>query len=478
MPSNPYQSLVSLLSNVLDAYTIAFFITDLKTRTLKLAAVQSLSRYLNQDRPLPLEESGILSQVQKVGQLIHMERLQDGPADIAATLPFYREGESLIKGLFAIPVADGAGVLYVDTKYQWGFNDKHRKLIHEIAGVLGDLLTKEAADEQQRDAARILDFCNRVKQPAGDVTDFEEYSRNFVEECTRLLETDYGFLALRDPDDDLFQLIAATSNSPKNLSHQHFLLKQGLLGYAFQTQKSLRVARMNPHAPDHFLFSPSEGLPHHGTLWAIPAVLASGHQIVLAFLSRAVMDWSTVCRDSILHTLQFYQLLLDKFFLKEECRHLRQYDSVTGLYNLTAFESRFDQLLEASIQHSLPLTFAIIQFNPWPMLLSGATPKQIHRLQKELAGGLRSTLPTDVVLGQLCENRFGVILPGLTSQQAKNSLSQLADFGQDFFVSRLKGIRIRPQLAWVSFPQDGTGSEELWPLAYHRLHAVTRPRAE
>ena len=60
MVSNPYQPLVSLLSNILEAYTTAFFIFDPKNRQLNLAAVQSLSKFIPPDISLPLEGSGLV----------------------------------------------------------------------------------------------------------------------------------------------------------------------------------------------------------------------------------------------------------------------------------------------------------------------------------------------------------------------------------------------------------------------------------
>src|SRR5689334_6356523 len=117
MRQNPYQPMVSLLSNILEAYTTAFFIFDPKKRQLELGAIQSLSKFITPNLSLPLEQSGILSQVQKVGQTIHLEKLHEATSSLTLTLPFYREGESHIKGLFAVQVAEGAGVLYVDTKY-------------------------------------------------------------------------------------------------------------------------------------------------------------------------------------------------------------------------------------------------------------------------------------------------------------------------------------------------------------------------
>ena len=116
MNSNPYQALVNLLSNVLEAYTTAFYLFDSRTGHLNLMASQSLSRFVRDSTSLPLEQSGILSQVQKVGQTVHLDKLQESSLTLPSTVPFYREGESHLKAIYAMPVGDGAGVLYVDTK--------------------------------------------------------------------------------------------------------------------------------------------------------------------------------------------------------------------------------------------------------------------------------------------------------------------------------------------------------------------------
>ena len=109
MDSNPYQPLVSLLSNILEAYTTGFFIFDERNRQLNLAAVQSLSKFIPPDTSLPLEGSGILSQVQKVGQTIHLDKLHEATSSISLTLPFYREGESHIKGALCRPGCGRSG---------------------------------------------------------------------------------------------------------------------------------------------------------------------------------------------------------------------------------------------------------------------------------------------------------------------------------------------------------------------------------
>ncbi|MCL5405801.1 MAG: hypothetical protein M1398_03630, partial [Deltaproteobacteria bacterium] len=166
MDSNPYQPLVNLLSNVLEAYTTAFFIFDEKNRRLNLAAMQSLSKFIPPRVSLPLEGSGILSQVQKVGQTIHLDKLHEATSSISLTLPFYREGESHIKGLYAAPVAGGSGILYVDTKYGWGFSDKQQKWIKEFADLLGGLLSNFEAEGRHENYARVFDVLYRLDEIA------------------------------------------------------------------------------------------------------------------------------------------------------------------------------------------------------------------------------------------------------------------------------------------------------------------------
>ncbi|GLI34958.1 GAF domain-containing protein [Desulforhabdus amnigena] len=478
MRFSPYQSLVSLLSNILEAYTTAFFVVDPQKRLLNLVAVETLSRYLSPGLSLPLDQSGIISQVQKANQRIRIDKLQESTQSISTTLPFYREGEGHIKGLLAVPVGDGAGVLYVDTKYGWGFNDKQQKWILEFAAVLQELLVQQERVAQQIEYSRIAEFWQRMDQAAFKGAAFEDYCQMVINECSQLLGTEYGFLALQERGEDRYHLFAVTSNVPRNFIHQHFLLKQGLIGHIFQTRKPLLISRLNPHAPEHFLFSSGEGLPHHGTLWGLPAPMSLGQTVVLAFLSRETIEWSADCRKAITHMLHFFQLLLEQYYFKEECRQLQTYDLSTGVLNVLAFETRLDSAVTSSMQKSNPFTLALFQFEPWQNLFTTFPPKQVRQWQMELAVGLCGELAPNILVGQIAENRFAFLFPEMTVQEAKRPISRLMDFGQQFFSGKLRGTRIRPHIAWVGFPQDGSNSEQLWSLIYQRLLASLNPGIE
>lgn len=477
MQPNIYQSLVNLLSNILEAYTTAFFIVDSKNRQLNLAAVQSLSKHVPDNVSLPMEQSGILSQVYKSGQIIHLDKLPEVTTELSNTLPFYRAGESHIKGLFAAPVGNSAGVIYVDTKYAWGFSDKQQKWIREIAALIHELFQREECLRQQESYTRILDFFYRLDRVALQGCALEEYCQCVVNECAQLLGVDYGFLAFRDGTAANYRLLAATPKTPPNLLNQSFLIKRGLIGWAFENQKTLLIPRLNPEAADHFLFISGEALPHAGTLWGLPVRMSLGHSIVMAFLSAHTREWDKEEQFAVKHLYHFLHLLLEQFYFKEECDLLQSYDLSSGLLNAYAFEAKVEDTVTVAMRNSTPFTLALVQFEPWQILFTRTPPARVREWQEEVAAALCEALPADVVIGQMAENRFALLLPESTRSKIKQFGTLCASLSQQIFTKRAKRVRIHPYFSSVDFPQDGTRGEELWPALYRRLFAAFQERS-
>jgi signal transduction protein with GAF and PtsI domain len=292
MRLNQFQSLVDLLSNILEAHTAAFFLVDSKKRQFNLAAAHSLSRHISDSISVPIEQSGILSQVHKAGQMIHLDKIHDISMALPPTLPFYREGGSDIKGLLIVPVGEGEGLLYVDTKYSWGFNHKQQKWIVQIAELLHELLQQQDSIARQKSFDRIWDLWQRLDHFNYKGSTFQDYCQLVVEECARFLGTEYGLLVIKEPSDTTFRLLAATSNIPQSYFHQSFDLQQGLIGWILRNAKPLLIPRLNADSPEHFLLSTRENLPHQGTFWGLPAASPTGFAVSLAFLSRGALEWS------------------------------------------------------------------------------------------------------------------------------------------------------------------------------------------
>ena len=157
---------------------------------------------------------------------------------------------------------------------------------------------------------------------------------------------------------------------------------------------------------------------------------------------------------------------------------MQTFDFTTGFVNSLVFESNVERLLSTSMQNSTPFMLALVQFEPWQILHTKAAPGQIRQWQEQLASALRQSLPADVLVGQITENRFGLLFPGLTEQDANSRLVPLKDLAQRIFGGRLKKVRLLSYVSTVGFPQDSTRSDELWTLANQRLFAAFRSKNE
>jgi GGDEF domain-containing protein len=473
---NHYRSLVCLLSNILEAHTVAFFLADSKRQQLRLVAAQSLSKNLRENSTLPFEASGLLAQVQRSGQSIHMDKV--GTQDIEAALPFYREGESLIKALFIAPVGDGAGVLFVDTKYSWGFNDKQRKWIGEIAALLNELLQHNQSLVRERDYAQILELWHHLDQVAFDEFNADRYLRAVVKDGAAFLRADFGFLAVREPQSDSYQLHAVTDNVSLSFREQPFPIDQGLVGWIFQNQKNLLIRRLRPQAEKHFLFFPREKFPHQGTFWGLYSQIPQSHAMALVFLSRQPHEWHTDDQYAIERVARFTNLMLERIYLNRTCEHLQTCDPTTGAYTAPAFEALLERQIIDSLSRSVPFTVVLLQFGPWDVLHAHLGPARLRACLQELVQGFRQLLPAEVITGQVAENRVAALFKGYVPKEIETHLARLQSSWCKGPLAVAKALRLKLHWSVVSCPQDASNSEQLWLLAYQKLLGDERAGSE
>jgi len=464
---NLYQAFICFLCNIVDAYTAVLYVVDPKSRQLHLVAHHSLSKNFNNALLVEPQQGGLLSQVSKLGQIIDLDK---PPEDMAAKVPFYKPGESYIKGVFAVPVGEGTGVLYVDTKKSWGFNEKEQKWIREAAALFHRVLQRDSSADQRESYARILELWYHLDQAAFGEFSLDHFLRLVVDRCSQFLEVDYGFMTSCKKGESRYRIVAATSDLPPTLARKSFQLQQGLVGWVLTNGKPLFIPRLNPDIPEHFLFLPGDPLPRKGAFWGLPIPTSSTHSFALAFLGKEPIQWSPDDYYAISHILHFLHFILEHHYWREECERLQTYDLATGLYNAMAFEASVEDVLTASMEDSTPFTLALLQFEPWQLLYIHYSPYEVRQWQHLLAMKLGKSLPPDALLGQMTENRFGVLLPATTPREADNCLAPLRSLGKQVSTRHIKAISLQGYLGRASFPQEGVRSEELWPLVYQRLY--------
>ncbi|MGA2028089.1 MAG: hypothetical protein ABSH17_13630, partial [Syntrophobacteraceae bacterium] len=108
---------------------------------------------------------------------------------------------------------------------------------------------------------------------------------------------------------------------------------------------------------------------------------------------------------------------------------------------------------------------------PWQILTTKVLPKRIRQLQRELASSLCDALPPGVLVGQLAQNRFGVLFAETTVQEAESQLAELSGYGK-IALKGIKGVRLHLYISAAGFPQDVAKIEDLWPLVSQRLFSA------
>lgn len=465
-----YRSLVTLLSNILEAHTVAFFIAFPKKQELRLIASQSLSRNLREHSVLPLVDGGLLAQVLRTGQTIHLDKL--GSQEIEAALPFYREGVSLIKAVFITPVGEGAGVLFVDTKYSWGFNDKQRKWITEVAALLNQLLEHHQTLIREQNYARILSLGHCVDDAAFSDMPPDQFLRTLVSECSRFLDMEFGFLAAAVPGREEYRVLAASGSASNAFRDQTFSQQQGLVGWVLLKQKNLRIRRLRPEAREHYLFFAQEKLPHQGTFMAFHCHIPMGQPMALVFLSRHLRESHVDEQYAVENAARFASLYRERAYLTETCNHLRTLDVTTNLCNPPTFETIVEQHIVESVSQSQPFAMALLQFEPWQTLYLQWGPNRVRTFRQELIETVYRFLPEDVTIGQLAENRLGILFKRGNEKEVETTIGRLVAGWRKSTPDLARRFPLDLRQSVVVWPMDGNSSEELWALAYRRLYAT------
>ncbi|SMC24144.1 GGDEF domain-containing protein, diguanylate cyclase (c-di-GMP synthetase) or its enzymatically inactive variants [Desulfacinum hydrothermale DSM 13146] len=471
---NTFESVIHLLSNVLDAYTVAFFQYDPHCGAFRLVAAHSLSKYLQTEVSIPKDGSGILSQVHKVGHTVHLGKVDVDK--LAASLPFYREGEGGIKGLLATPVGTGQGLLYADTKRHWGFNDKQQKWILETARVLRQLLDQQQCVFERNSYSRILTLWHELIECWHTAKDPLEAAHELTEKARAFLGTDWAFCLQQDPGERDGTMLSASGSLPRGLLQRPLPVSSpALVAETMRKGGQLFIPALKPDADEHYLFFPGENLPHQGSLWVLTTERRAGGRLCLAVLARKKMSWAQDERYAVEKALQIFAAFLDSVYwharyLESACTH-----GPTGLLNECTLAQRLHQCVQAAIHGSTPLALIVVQCEPWQYAQSIFPPSETNQWESALAAALRDATPPGAIAGRLAQNRYAVLHPQGDMKELMLTADALDACLIKLSAPRRKGIHLKIHLGWASLPQDGTTADDLWQTAYRRLLESFRP---
>lgn len=463
-----FQSVVNWLSNVLDAYTVAFFLLDPLKSGFRLVTCQSLSKHLHRTLSLPKDGSGILSQVHKVGHTVHLGKVE--VEELAGSLPFYREGEQGIKGLLAMPVAGDQGLLYVDTKRHWGFNDKQQKWIHEAAGILEQLLDQHHRLQERESFSRILTLWHDLTAVWEKTLSPHEAAQALVQGCADYVRADFAFLVGRGCTDAAYRILAAAGKLPQRLLQSAIPREaKGLVIEALEGGKGAFIPALNPESHDHYLFVSGEPLPHQGSLWVLCGGSPELGPLGLAMLGKKRL---TLTQDDKVAVKKSFKIF-EAFY--ERCQYAQSYaewtckDGASGFLNPWSFAAHVKEAVRAAVQNSETLALVMLQYEPWQYAQAMIPPSELDVWEKALMESLKTHVPPGIIVGRLAQNRCALMAIGSELRDLIAVAENLSRACCRLPGPKKKKLALKTYVGASQLPQDGVTFDELWMAACRRL---------
>ncbi len=463
-----FQSVVNWLSNVLDAYTVAFFVLDPLKSSFRLVTCQSLSKHLQRTLSLPKDGSGILSQVHKVGHTVHLGKVE--VEELAGSLPFYREGEQGIKGLLATPVAGDQGLLYVDTKRHWGFNDKQQKWIYETARILEELLDQHQRLQERESFSRILTLWHDLTEAWDKTRSGVEAAQALVQACADYVRADFAFCVHRGCTDNVYRILAAAGKVPQRVLQSAIPRDtRGLVIEALEEGKGIFIPALNPESPDHYLFVSGEPLPHQGSLWVLCGGSPELGSLGLALLGKKRLALTQDDKVAVRKSFKMFEAFYERWHYRQSYAEWTCKDGASGFLNPWAFAAQVREAVHAAVQHSEPLALVILQYEPWQYAQAVIPPAELDVWEKALMESLRLHVPPGIVVGRLAQNRCGLLALGGELRDLLVVAETLSRVSRRLPGPKKKKLALKTYVGASQMPQDGVTFDELWMAACRRL---------
>ncbi len=456
------EKVVCSLANFLEAYTVAYFEYNPRTDTFNCLASYSLSKYFQKEASFKPTDNRLLYQ-----SFTYDRPVEGGKEEAKIIMPFYSKKEELIKAFFIMPVGNKEGILYVDIKHKWNFGRKELMLIKDTAEVIRGLISQIEKNILYETYSEILRFFYEIDIIIENINlEYTKALRTILEKMVDFLGVSFSFLVKKYPSDDSITLVSyfspgKTLNFPSKLR-----LKGGLIEYVLNKKNMTVVPKFSgKKSIGHYLFFPGESLPKEGSFLGFYGTTCQS-EWVLAFLSEERTFWDPDRIYGISRSFKSLLKSLDRLKLQKECEHLLKYDCFTGTLQARAFEDYVLSSLKNAVMNNKNLVFLLIQWEPYLRVCTTLTPssisnmnyKIINALQKEFLGG-------NATIGQIGENRLGILLEDITSFDVKKCeffLNKL-DLGKDL------GYSINFYSGLARYPQEASNASELWKVAYTSL---------
>ena len=462
-------SLITLVGNVMEAYSASLFLENKSRRNFQLTTFHSLSPHIIPDASV-VSGQGFLGWVLENNEPLSVNQFDKD----TIVLGYYDRNED-IKSFMAAPLLSSRtrGALAIDSKKTWCFTPKCQKILtgfaQQFAYLVDGALAAAHRERRRIDIASLGGYLESLR-----ICESENQLLNAICLVPRdLLPFDGCFLVLADEKKGTASLVRTAGFGELFLGEIPVSGRASVAGYVLGKGESLRLPDLKGQKGRRPLFHPDEPTLDTRSVAAVP--LAAGERVLgaLGFTNRRrnMFDAGAVKRAELIAgaATSALERLSDLRRRKES----KSRDWITGGRNALFLRSRLGEILQDANARGRQIALLAIAPDESDDLSERVSPAQEEALALHLWRTLEPYARDGDILVRHMGTRFFLLLHGTSHEHAEAVAERLIqDLNESPFTGAGREISLTASVGIACFPEDGTGPEGLFSSALSSLQAA------
>jgi GGDEF domain-containing protein len=438
-------SLVQLVFNVYEAFTVALFMKD--GENLSCLSGFSFSRSFDKARGIPVD--GTLP-----GWVIkHKEPLIIGNFDKdEETLGYYGKPEG-IKSFMAYPL-EMPGVVVVDSKKKWVFTEKEKKLL----ALFVSLLAQEAEGEKLlRDMEEEREHLALTRRFIAQMCESRSAESMLGEVLKESLGASGGDLSLAGVENNGgIKIMGAVGSGADRLMGAEFSAHASIVSTVIDGARELLLPYESGYLRERPLVSPDEAVKAK-QFFGFPLILDEHAYGFLGFVSLTQRRLREGSINMLRDMAGLLSLFLVRLKVRQDLEASIQRDPTTGALRFEAFLAYLTEMAKKKDGFSL----VSIKFPDFVHFRRRLGIKAADAILGSMHQGIRYCMEKDAVIARSGEGHFYVAVKGAETPEGENVLKILRFTILRNLSSEVTVEKRDIEIGTARFPKDG---EDLWEL--------------
>lgn len=465
-------SLISLVSNVTEAYSACLFLENKRRGAFQLTSYHSLSPHIVADATIETGQ-GFLGWVLENNEPLSVDQFNKD----TIVLGYYDNNED-IKSFMAtpIPATLTRGALAVDSKKAWRFTPKSQKILagfaQQFAHLVDGALAAVQRERRSLDAAAFGGYLHSLRS-----CESEDQLLNAICLVPReLLPFDGCFLVLKSAEGEGGYLVRTSGFEELFLGNLLVSDRASVAGYVLSKEEPLRLPDLKGGTAKRALFQTNEPLLDVRSVTAVP--LKSGRKTigVLGFTGRrrGQFDASAIKMAEILAAP--VADALDKIRSHKKLKEQEGRDFLTSGHNLRYLNIRLREIIADASLRGRQVSLLSIFIDEVHEFLDDADIAGEEALILHVQNQLLPFGQGGDILARHEGAKFFLLLQNSSLEYAEATAEKMIHaINENPFVLKGHDISLTASVGVACYPEDETEPEGLFTAS---LKALTSARSE